>query len=87
MTCFLLLLRISIINYGKSGPGVVIVKLTKKETELLIKVFSFYYENYVWGTLSTEDSNRASDEDYEIRTLTQKLGIRELLPLEIRMRW
>ena len=65
----------------------VIVKLTKKETELLIKVFSFYYENYVWGTLSTEDSNRASDEDYEIRNLTQKLGIRELLPLEIRMRW
>lgn len=63
------------------------MKLTKKETELLIKVFSFYYENYVWGTLSTEDSDRASDEDYEIRTLTQKLGIRELLPLEIRMRW
>lgn len=61
--------------------------LTQEEKELLIRAFSHYYESFVWEEMVNEDSNAASNEDYKIRTFTQKLGIRGMFPTEIKCRW
>lgn len=63
------------------------MELTRKENERLVKMLSFYYENYVWETLHNQDSARAGEVDYEIRGIVKKLGIRELFPPEIKQRW
>lgn len=63
------------------------MELEKKEKELLIRAFTFYYENHIWGNMVKEDSTKASDEDYNVRALTMKLGIREMFPEEIKSRW
>lgn len=34
-----------------------------------------------------EDNNKASNEDYNIRSLTKKLGIKDMFPIEIKSRW
>lgn len=65
----------------------VILELTKKEKDLLIRAFSFYYKNHVWKDMVVEDNSKASDEDYNIRELTEKLGIRGMFPEEIQYRW
>ncbi len=63
------------------------MELSKKDKELLIRAFTFYYENQIWGKMVKEDSIKASDEDYNVRALTMKLGIREMFQDEVRSRW
>ena len=64
-----------------------IMELTPKEHELLIRAFSFYYEHCIWADMAETDNAKASSEDYNIRQLTNKLKIRDMFPPEIKMRW
>lgn len=63
------------------------MKLEKEEKELLIRALTVYYEKHVWDKMVNEDSSKASDEDYNIRALTMKLGIRDMFPVKIQSRW
>jgi hypothetical protein len=63
------------------------MELRKEEKELLIRAFSFYYEQHVWKDMVKDDNSKASAEDYNIRSLTDKLGIRNMFPMEISSRW
>ena len=75
-----------------SGTGdyvewVILMRLTQNEKELLIRAFSFYYEKHVWNYSKDFNDNVSSDEDYAIRQLTDKLGIKNMFPSEISSRW
>ena len=61
--------------------------LNKNEEDLLIRALSFYYSNYVWTEMASEDNEKASNEDYEIRSLASKLGIKNKFPANIQKRW
>lgn len=61
--------------------------LTQDEKELLIRAFSVYYEKCIWSTMVQNDHSKASDEDYKVRDLTTKMGIRGMFPTEIQYRW
>lgn len=63
------------------------MSLSKEEKELLIRTLSFYYENYVWDEMVKEDNEKANDEDYRIRELAMKLGIKNMFPVNISSRW
>lgn len=62
-------------------------ELSREEKEVLVRALSYYYENVVWTTMVEKDNSSASDEDYRIRGVMNKLGIREMFPHEIQMRW
>lgn len=61
--------------------------LNEKDKELLIRALTYYYENHVWNDMVKKDNNKASEEDYAIRRLTDKLGIRDMFPMQISSRW
>jgi len=63
------------------------MELKKEEKELLIRAFSYYYKNHVWKDMVDEDNSKASTEDYNIRYLAEKLGIKDMFPIEIKSRW
>lgn len=63
------------------------MKLSQKDKELLIRAFTFYYENQIWGKMLKEDNIKASEEDYNVKALITKLGIREMFPDEVKSRW
>lgn len=63
------------------------MELEKKEKELLIRAFTFYYENHIRDTMVRENNSKASDEDFNVRALTMKLGIKDMFPDEIKSGW
>jgi hypothetical protein len=38
------------------------LEVEKKDKELLIRAFTFYYEKEVWTTMAKNDNSEASDE-------------------------
>lgn len=63
------------------------VELKEEEKELLIRAFTCYYEKCVWNDMRNENNDKASTEDYNIRQLADKLGIKHMFPDEIRRGW
>ncbi|UZP02660.1 hypothetical protein JW813_13205 [Clostridium botulinum] len=63
------------------------MELEKKEKELLIRAFTFYYKEHIRNNMVNCDNSKASDEDYNVRALTTKLGIRDMFPDEIKLGW
>lgn len=60
------------------------MNLTQDEKDLLIRVFSVYYEKCIWSTMAKNNSVKASDEDYKVRNLTRKMDIKDMFPDEIK---
>ena len=60
---------------------------TNDDYDLFIRTFTYYYENYVWKTMAEENNSKASDEDYKIRSVLMKLGIRDEMPDSIKQSW
>ena len=58
-------------------------ELSTEGKEALIRALSYYYENVIWNTMAKKDNSLASDEDYRIREVMNKLGIRSMLPNRI----
>ena len=58
-------------------------ELSTEGKEALIRALSYYYENVIWTTMAKKDNSLASDEDYKIREVMNKLGIRSMLPNRI----
>ncbi|WP_399632725.1 hypothetical protein [Sporosarcina sp. SG10008] len=63
-------------------------KLHQEDKETIVRAIAFYYENHVWTDLLSKDhaesSDKANDEDYRLRSVTNKLGLN--LPTEILQR-
>ena len=74
-------------EYEEIARRLIALELKNEEKDLLIRALTFYYEKCVWKEMVETDSNKASDEDYNIRVLSDKLGIRERFPIKIKSRW
>jgi len=59
-------------------------ELNQQDKETLVRAIAFYYENHVWKDFVEIDPNAASDEDYNLRRVVQKLDLK--LPDEILQR-
>lgn len=62
------------------------MELNVQEKELLVRVFSHYYK-FVHGEMATADNVAASDEDYAIRSLAQKLDFRNMFSEDVKAMW
>ena len=57
-------------------------ELNQQDKDTLVRAIAFYYENHIWKDFVNKDSSAASDEDYNLRKVVQKLELK--LPDEIK---
>jgi uncharacterized protein with von Willebrand factor type A (vWA) domain len=59
------------------------VELNTNDKAVLVRAIAYYYKNCIWDTLQCQDNAEASDEDYALRDVLKKLGLRDMLPVDI----
>lgn len=62
-----------------------VLNLREEEKEALVRAISYYYENQVWENMVINDEVGASDEDYRLRAVRNKLDLK--FPSEISSRF
>ena len=59
------------------------INLTAEDKNVLIRAFTHYYKSYVWAIMRDKNNKLASDEDYCIRAVANKLGLKNIFPSDI----
>lgn len=62
-------------------------EFSEEEKDLMVRVFSHYLKTHVYEEMTNEDIenviNKANEEEFKIKLLAIKLGIRRMFPQEI----